>query len=173
MNARHLLAAVLCSAAVHAQAAEQIVVVRSISADGVGSILGTVHLADSERGLVITPDIGGLPPGSRGFHVHENPSCAPAEKDGAKVAGLAAGGHYDPHHTGRHAGPEGHGHVGDLPALAVDVDGTAARQSMAPRLRLADIRGRALIIHAGGDNYGDDPQPLGGGGARIACGIIE
>jgi superoxide dismutase, Cu-Zn family len=28
------------------------------------------------------------------------------------------------------------------------------------------------MIHAGGDNYADQPQPLGGGGARIACGVI-
>ncbi|MEW3305172.1 hypothetical protein MZT66_26250 [Escherichia coli] len=26
--------------------------------------------------------------------------------------------------------------------------------------------------HAGGDNHDDHPEPLGGGGARIACGII-
>ena len=29
------------------------------------------------------------------------------------------------------------------------------------------------MIHAGGDNYSDQPQPLGGGGARIACGVIN
>ncbi|WP_324128836.1 superoxide dismutase family protein, partial [Acinetobacter baumannii] len=29
------------------------------------------------------------------------------------------------------------------------------------------------MIHAGGDNYSDSPQPLGGGGARIACGVIK
>lgn len=28
------------------------------------------------------------------------------------------------------------------------------------------------MVHAGGDNYADDPKPLGGGGARIACGSI-
>jgi Cu-Zn family superoxide dismutase len=29
------------------------------------------------------------------------------------------------------------------------------------------------MIHAGGDNYSDEPEPLGGGGARIACGVVE
>ena len=29
------------------------------------------------------------------------------------------------------------------------------------------------MIHAGGDNYSDQPKPNGGGGARIACGVIE
>nr|MBP8027895.1 superoxide dismutase [Acinetobacter sp.] len=25
----------------------------------------------------------------------------------------------------------------------------------------------------GGDNYADQPKPLGGGGERIACGLIQ
>jgi Cu-Zn family superoxide dismutase len=28
------------------------------------------------------------------------------------------------------------------------------------------------MVHAGGDNHSDHPQPLGGGGGRIACGVI-
>jgi superoxide dismutase, Cu-Zn family len=27
-------------------------------------------------------------------------------------------------------------------------------------------------VHAGGDNHSDHPQPLGGGGARVACWLI-
>jgi Cu-Zn family superoxide dismutase len=44
---------------------------------------------------------------------------------------------------------------------------------LAPRLKLADIKGRSLMIHAGGDNYSDTPAPLGGGGARAACGVVK
>jgi Cu-Zn family superoxide dismutase len=29
------------------------------------------------------------------------------------------------------------------------------------------------MIHEGGDNYRDTPEPLGGGGGRIACGVVE
>jgi len=29
------------------------------------------------------------------------------------------------------------------------------------------------MIHAGGDNYADQPAPRGGGGARVACGAIK
>jgi Cu-Zn family superoxide dismutase len=29
------------------------------------------------------------------------------------------------------------------------------------------------MIHEGGDNYSDKPKPLGGGGARIACGVVK
>ena len=31
----------------------------------------------------------------------------------------------------------------------------------------------ALMLHAGGDNYSDQPAPLGGGGARMACGVAQ
>jgi Cu/Zn superoxide dismutase len=30
----------------------------------------------------------------------------------------------------------------------------------------------AAMQHPNGDNYSDTPKPLGGGGARIACGVI-
>ena len=39
-------------------------------------------------------------------------------------------------------------------------------------LKLEALTGRTIMIHEGGDNYSDSPQPLGGGGARIACGVI-
>jgi Cu-Zn family superoxide dismutase len=56
----------------------------------------------------------------------------------------------------------------------VGADGAAGTAVTAPRLtKLAEVKGKALMIHAGGDNYADKPAPLGGGGARIACGVIE
>ena len=45
-----------------------------------------------------------------------------------------------------------------------------AHPVLGPRLKLADLKGRALMVHAGGDNHADHPAPLGGGGARVACG---
>lgn len=156
------------------QPQESIVVsMNSISEAGVGSSIGTVKLTDSSGGLLVEPDLRGLTPGDHGFHVHENPSCAAAEKDGAKVAGLAAGGHYDPAASKVHSGPQGTGHLGDLPLLKVGADGRATQAVTAPRLTLAAVRNRALMIHAGGDNYADQPAPLGGGGGRVACGVIK
>jgi Cu-Zn family superoxide dismutase len=57
--------------------------------------------------------------------------------------------------------------------LVVGQDGKANYAVLAPRLKISDIKSRALIIHVGGDNYSDDPALLGGGGARIACGAIK
>ena len=58
----------------------------------------------------------------------------------------------------------------DADAEGANADGSTTSEVVAPRLRTTDLRGRALIVHAGGDTYSDVP-PLGGGGARIACGI--
>jgi superoxide dismutase, Cu-Zn family len=153
--------------------AEETVTMNLIDANGVGEEIGTVVLEETAEGLVLTPDLRDLPEGERGFHVHENASCEPGERDGERQAGLAAGGHYDPQGTGTHAGPQADGgHLGDLPVLIVAADGTATQPVTAPRLTLEDVRGRSLMIHAGGDNYSDQPEPLGGGGSRIACGIV-
>ena len=144
----------------------------AVTADGVGASIGTIELSDMSGGLHIVPKLRNLPPGEHGFHVHENADCAPAEKDGKMQAALKAGAHLDPAHSAMHQGPQGQGHLGDLPKLEVATDGTATKPVMAARLKVADLKNHALIIHAGSDNYSDTPQPLGGGGARIACGVI-
>lgn len=174
MNAiRMLSTSALCTYASLSLAAPVTVSMHLIDASGTGKSVGTVRAEDSQDGLVLMPRLEGLSPGAHGFHVHENPSCAPMEKDGKKTAGLTAGGHYDPDKSGKHAGPTGKGHLGDLPALTVDDKGMATKRMVAPRLHVADIVGRSLMIHEGGDNYADAPKPLGGGGARIACGVVE
>ena len=89
------------------------------------------------------------------------------------MAGLGAGGHFDPAATAKHLGPAGDGHKGDMPVLVVAPDGTATSPAVSPHLKVADVKGHAIVIHAGGDNYSDQPAPLGGGGARIACGVVK
>lgn len=171
MKSRVALVALLALGS--AQAAELEVPVHAARADGVGESLGSISIRESEYGLVFTPHLEGLSPGLHGFHLHQNPDCGPADKDGAAVPALAAGGHHDPAGAGRHGAPWGDGHLGDLPPLFVAADGTAAQPVLAPRLRdLEAVQGRALVIHQGGDNHADQPAPLGGGGARVACGVI-
>ncbi|MDJ0674747.1 MAG: superoxide dismutase [Cu-Zn] SodC [Calothrix sp. MO_167.B42] len=140
---------------------------------GTGREIGTVKLQNTRFGLLLTPDLEELEPGVHGFHVHENPSCEPADRNGQKVAALAAGGHFDPRGTGKHEGPYGRGHLGDLPPLFVIDEGTATIPVLAPRLRVRKVRNRSFIIHMNGDNFSDTPEPLGGGGARVACGVIR
>ena len=70
-------------------------------------------------------------------------------------------------------GPKGQGHLGDLPKLVAAKDGSANVSLVAPRLKVADLKGRSLMVHESGDNYADDPKPLGGGGGRFACGVVN
>jgi len=51
------------------------------------------------------------------------------------VAGMAAGGHYDPERTNAHFGPVGQGHLGDLPFLTVQTDGRGIGEAIAPRIK--------------------------------------
>jgi Cu-Zn family superoxide dismutase len=127
--------------------------------------IGTLELTETQNGVLIKPDLHHLPPGSHGFHVHVNSSC--------EDQGMAAGAHFDPHQTGKHRGPNAEGHLGDLPILKVNTEGKATNVVLAPRMKISDFRGHSVMIHSGGDNYSDTPEKLGGGGARIACGVVE
>jgi len=168
------VAVLMVAAASTAQAATVSVTVNKIDENGVGAAIGSLKLEDTGAGLQVTPTLAGLPPGSHGFHLHANASCGTADQDGHKVAGLAAGGHFDPAKSGKHLGPmSSDGHKGDMPVLAVAPDGTANAPLVVPHLTVADALGHAIVIHAGGDNYADTPAPLGGGGARIACGVVK
>lgn len=154
----------LLTVSVHANSIK--VPVHSISDKGQDKIIGSVTFKDSQFGLLIKPDLESLKSGMHGFHIHQNPNCG--------NDGKAAGGHYDPKNTQKHLGPYStKGHLGDLPVLFVNSNNHAQKPTLAPRLGVDDILGHALIIHKHGDNYSDQPKPLGGGGKRIACGVIK
>lgn len=176
MTCKSLIAlACALAAATGAHAADQLQASMTlVGPDGTGKPIGAVTVTESQSGLVFTPNLTNLPPGSHGFHVHEMASCGTSEKDGKKVPAGAAGGHFDPTASKHHGGPSGDGHLGDLPPLVVSANGGASTAVTAPRLtRLSEVKGKALMIHAGGDNFSDQPKPLGGGGDRIACGVIQ
>jgi len=171
----NLLTGIALGSAVSAAGAQTLeVTMRTVSAVGVGEPIGTITITPSTAGVTFTPKLAGLPPGLHGFHIHEKPSCDPAmdPAKGEVMPAQSAGGHLDPGHSAQHKGPMGAGHLGDLPALKVDSNGKATAPVVAPRLKMTDLAGHALMIHAGGDNYSDQPEKLGGGGKRIACGVI-
>ena len=136
--------------------------------------IGTIKFTDTVKGLLVEGNLHDLPQGEHGFHIHENPNCnAAVDANGEIQPALAAGGHFDPQKTGKHLGPNGNGHKGDLPVLNVASDGTVKINFYVPKLTVNEIKQRSIVIHAGGDNYHDEPLALGGGGVRIACGIIK
>ncbi|MGI9412689.1 MAG: TAXI family TRAP transporter solute-binding subunit [Hyphomicrobiales bacterium] len=141
--------------------------VHKTSPDGVGKFVGTIKAQNTEisvagtqeKALLLTPDLRDLTPGPHAFHVHSKPGCGPGEKDGVVVAGLGAGGHLFLEVDGKTYGY----HLGDLPDLAVAGDGTATQAVIAPRLTLADLLNRSIMVH--------DTQSDSSG--RQACGVID
>ena len=144
--------------------------INRLSETGVGDKIGTVVIEEGQDGVSFKVSAEGIAKGAHGFHVHEQGDCAAATKDGKMVAGFAAGPHYDPAGTKSHKGPKGGGHQGDLPVLNASDKGIDQTVT-APQLKLADVRGRSLMIHEAGDNYTDTPEN-GGGAGRIACGVV-
>lgn len=131
---------------------------------------GTLTLTAEPGGVHIAGSLTGVAPGgAHGFHVHETGDCS------APDAG-SAGGHFNPgSHPHGHPG-QGQHHAGDMPNLEADESGTLVVDVQVPGVTLGDggttdILGRALVLHAGADDYAS--QPAGNSGPRIACGVIR
>ena len=116
-----------------------------------------------EAALLLKPNLKGLRPGLYAFHVHENANCGAALKDGELVPGMAAGSHLWLSGTGQLSGTTFTSHLGNLPNLEADADGTATKPVVAARLTLADVANRSLMIHATQDDYSP----------RLACGRLN
>jgi Cu-Zn family superoxide dismutase len=133
--------------------------------NGQGKFIGNIIASDTPSGLMLLPKLIDLTPGPHGFHVHQNPTC--------DDFGMAAGDHLDPYNTKQHLGPDSkNGHLGDLPVLMVNQKGKATTPVIAPRLNTGLLKGHVLMIHQNGDNYSDIPEENGGGGPRVACGVV-
>ena len=98
------LAALFAAHAV-SHGAELVVTMNGATATGTGAAAGTVRIVETPHGLAFYPALTGLPPGLHGFHVHEKPSCAPGEQNGAMAPAIGAGGHLDPAGTRSTASP--------------------------------------------------------------------
>jgi len=168
-----LAAVVMLSGSV--SAADSTAEMHRATPDGPSDLVGTVMISAGEHGAVFAINLAGIEPLSEhGFHIHAGGSCEAKEKAGKMVPALAAGGHWDPKNTGKHEGWQGQGHLGDLPLLHADAGGQINSVVTVSRITdVAQLKGHALMLHAGGDNYSDIPKKLGGGGARMLCGVIE
>jgi Cu-Zn family superoxide dismutase len=138
--------------------------------DRAGKETGRAQVTAGRDGVLFEVEVSGLEPRKWvALHIHERGTCDPAGGHDS------AGGHFNPdkkeHGFAAANGP----HAGDLPNQYVAEDGVMRAQIYSTMVRLDDaergIRGRALIVHAGSDDYRTDPS--GGAGDRLACAVIE
>jgi Cu-Zn family superoxide dismutase len=138
--------------------------------DRSGKETGRAQITAGNDGVLFEVEISGLEPRKWvALHIHETGTCDHAGGH------ESAGGHFNPdgkeHGFVAANGP----HAGDLPNQYVADDGVLRAQVYSTMVRLDDaergIRGRALIVHAGSDDYRTDPA--GGAGDRLACAVIK
>ncbi|SDH20374.1 superoxide dismutase family protein [Pelagibacterium luteolum] len=138
--------------------------------DTSGEESGTATLTATTKGVLIEIEVGGLPSDQWvAFHVHETGNC------NHETDHESAGDHFNPstveHGYLTETGP----HAGDMPNQYVPADGVLRAQVLNPFVMLDDgeasIVGRALMIHAGADDY--STQPSGDAGDRLACAVVE
>ncbi len=133
-------------------------------------VSGKLAITAIDGGVRIEGELGGLGRGGiHAIHVHERGDCSAAD-------GSSAGGHFNPASSAHgRAGTPVH-HLGDMDNLTANARGVARVDLQLQGVTLGsgaanDILGRALVVHAGPDDYSS--QPAGNSGARVACGVIE
>ncbi|MFP4137910.1 MAG: superoxide dismutase family protein [Halomonas sp.] len=142
--------------------------------DNDGDVVGQGKIEQGPAGVVINFSIDGLDKGWKAIHIHDAGTCDDHE-EGFK----ASGGHLNPEDVKHgYLNPEGPD-AGDLPNFAVHADGTAMVEMFNERASLdgsiggnmLDDDGSALVIHENRDDH--MAQPIGGAGARVACGVVQ
>jgi Cu-Zn family superoxide dismutase len=139
-----------------------------------GKTIGTATLTEAPHGVLLRIEAKGLTPGWHGLHFHEKGDCGTPDFK-------SAGAHVHTTTAVVHGllNPDGNDN-GDLPNLFAAADGSATVELFSPlvslngaggRPALLDADGSSIVVHASPDDY--KTQPIGGAGARVACGVVK
>jgi len=137
------------------------------------NVKGNVAFTEEDDGKIrMVAIIEGLEPGEHAIHIHEKADCSSPD-------GKSTGGHWNP--TGQPHGKWGDAagyHKGDIGNITPDEKGRAYKEFITDEWCIGcgdpnkDIVGKAIIVHAGTDDF--TTQPTGAAGGRVSCGgIIE
>jgi len=129
---------------------------------------GSVTFTQNGDKVTVNAKLTGLAPGGHGFHIHEKGDCSAPDA-------MSAGGHFNPGGKQHGAPDAADHHAGDMPMLQADASGNATLTAdlAGPGIDsgVADIVGKAVVVHKDPDDY--KTQPTGNSGARVACGVIK
>ena len=156
---------------------------------------GTVTFSAVTGGTEVDVKLVGnkaVKPGTfHGIHVHANDD--PANGEGCKAdPAMAAPSWFTAVDGHLKAGTATHlDHTGDFPSVLVGKDGTASLRFTTDRFTPAEVVGKAVVLHASPDNFGNVPvgtlpdqytanaeaattktSGTGNAGDRMACGLI-
>lgn len=160
---------------------------RNAAGADIGSVKFITSRSATEVRVVLKPG-SSVATAYHGFHIHANADGAGCIADPALASSTwftAVGGHWKD-------GTQTHGqHLGDLASVFVNADGSSSMRFTIDRFAVWQLAGRAVVLHAGPDNFGNVPvganpdqytanstdattktQNTGNAGDRIACGII-
>lgn len=165
--------------------------------DANGAYVGRVEFFDEYHHTTVRARLKAnanvTPETFHGFHVHAGvdaasgaSGCVADPTAPSSTWYVSAGGHY------KADGQVHSGHLGDLPSLHVNGDGSASATFTTDRFVPGDLEGKAIVLHAGPDNFGNVPvgtapeqytpnspaavtrtQNTGNAGDRVACGVIS
>lgn len=147
----------------------ELVATAVIESKNESGISGTVTFTEIDGEVLMKAKIKGLKPGDHAIHIHAVGDCSSAD-------GSSASGHWNPTNTDHGKWGTAPFHIGDIGNIEADADGngTFTRETDLWCIdcddATYDIVGKAIIIHAGPDDFSS--QPAGAAGDRIGCGEI-
>ena len=131
---------------------------------------GSVEFREEGGMVKMTATLSGLTPGMHAIHIHEKADCSADD-------GTSTGGHWNPTFAPHGKWGDAAGfHKGDIGNMEADENGNASISMKTDEWCIGcgdekkDILGKAIIVHAGVDDY--TTQPTGAAGGRVSCGGI-
>lgn len=144
----------------------------ALNAKSNSNVSGNAVFKEENGTVTMTAIIDGLEPGSHAIHIHQTADCSSDD-------GKSAGGHWNPTAKphGKWGAETGY-HKGDIGNFIADENGNGTITHSTDEWCIGcddenkNIVGKAVIVHAGADDF--TSQPSGAAGARVSCaGIIE
>ncbi|MDP9957621.1 Cu-Zn family superoxide dismutase [Epilithonimonas hungarica] len=127
---------------------------------------GTANFTQKKGKVEMDLSVFKLTPGLHAVHIHEFGNCSATDAS-------SAGGHWNPSKDDHGKWDTEHFHMGDIGNLQADKNGQAQLIFTTDKWCLGcddpmkNIIGKAIVIHAGVDDF--HTQPTGNAGGRVGC----